>query len=143
MTLIATDKALVAVDWRKTDVGVEQKNEILRAAERQLKEYFAGQRTSFDLPLDPRGTEFQKRVWLELRKIPYGKTISYGEQARRIGKPRSSRAVGAANGKNPLGIIVPCHRVIGANGSLTGFGGGIENKKQLLELEGAIISGLN
>ena len=104
----------------------------------QLGEYFAGRRRRFDLPLRPRGTEFQRRVWRALTEIPYGGTICYGELARRIGKPSASRAVGLANGANPLPIIVPCHRVIGANGSLTGFGGGLPIKRQLLSLEGAI-----
>jgi len=103
--------------------------------ERQLAEYFAGKRTQFDLPLDPRGTAFQKAVWRSLRQIPFGETRSYGEIASTIGAPRANRAVGAANGKNPLSIVVPCHRVIGANGALTGFGGGLETKAQLLALE--------
>lgn len=108
---------------------------ILAATRRQLEEYFAGRRTSFDLPLAPQGTSFQLRVWEELRRIPYGQTISYGELARRVGLPRAARAVGAANGANPLPIVVPCHRVIGANGTLTGFGGGIEAKAELLAIE--------
>jgi methylated-DNA-[protein]-cysteine S-methyltransferase len=108
-----------------------------RAAIAQLGEYFAGERRRFDLPLSPRGTEFQRRVWRALREIPYGRTISYGELARRIGNPSASRAVGLANGANPLPIIVPCHRVIGADGSLTGFGGGLSIKRKLLALEGA------
>jgi methylated-DNA-[protein]-cysteine S-methyltransferase len=108
-----------------------------RAAIAQLGEYFAGRRRAFDLPLAPRGTEFQRRVWRELTAIPYGKTISYGELARRIGKPSASRAVGLANGANPLPVIVPCHRVIGADGSLTGFGGGLPIKRKLLALEEA------
>lgn len=103
----------------------------------QLEEYFTGQRRTFDLPLAPRGTEFQQRVWRALREIPYGNTISYGELARRIGKPSAPRAVGLANGANPLPIIVPCHRVIGTDGSLTGFGGGLPIKRRLLALEGA------
>ena len=107
-----------------------------RAVIAQLEEYFAGQRLEFDLPLAPRGTEFQRRVWHALREIPYGKTISYGELARRIGNPSASRAVGLANGANPLPILVPCHRVIGADGSLTGFGGGLPIKRKLLALEG-------
>ena len=106
-----------------------------RAAIAQLEEYFAGKRRQFDLPLAPRGTEFQRRVWRALTEIPYGNTISYGELARRISKPSASRAVGLANGANPLPIIVPCHRVIGADGSLTGFGGGLPIKRQLLALE--------
>ncbi|HWF99888.1 MAG TPA: methylated-DNA--[protein]-cysteine S-methyltransferase [Steroidobacteraceae bacterium] len=108
-----------------------------RAAIAQLGEYFAGRRHTFDLPLAPRGTQFQRRVWRALTGIAYGKTISYGELARRIGQPSASRAVGLANGANPLPIIVPCHRVIGADGSLTGFGGGLPIKRKLLALEGA------
>lgn len=102
----------------------------------QLVEYFAGKRTSFDVPVALRGTPFQLDVWNELRKIPYGHTISYAELAHRIGRPSAVRAVGAANGANPIPVIVPCHRVIGANGSLTGYGGGIERKQWLLALEG-------
>lgn len=109
---------------------------ILDTAERQLTEFFAGRRQAFDLPLAATGTEFQRLVWEGLREIPFGETISYGELARRIGRPRALRAVGAANGANPLPIIMPCHRVIGANGKLTGFGGGLEIKRRLLELEG-------
>ncbi|MBX7433400.1 methylated-DNA--[protein]-cysteine S-methyltransferase [Mycobacterium sp. Y57] len=101
----------------------------------QLEEYFAGERREFDLDLDPAGTTFQRRVWAALLTIPYGQTRSYGEIARQIEAPGASRAVGVANGHNPIGIIVPCHRVIGANGSMTGYGGGIERKKTLLALE--------
>lgn len=101
----------------------------------QLAEYFAGKRQEFDLEIAPRGTAFQQQVWQELRKIPFGRTASYGEIAARIGNGKASRAVGMANGKNPIPIIVPCHRVIGKDGSLTGFGGGLEVKKQLLNLE--------
>ncbi len=108
------------------------------AAIEQLAQYFAGQRRRFDLPLAPTGTEFQLRVWQALRVIPYGTTLSYGELARRIGNPRASRAVGLANGANPLPVVVPCHRVIGANGALTGFGGGVPIKRALLVLEGAL-----
>ena len=102
---------------------------------RQLEEYFAGTRTSFDLPIQPEGTEFQRRVWNVLLEIPYGTTISYLELARRIGDEKAARAVGLANGLNPISIIVPCHRVIGADGSLTGYGGGIERKRWLLQHE--------
>lgn len=102
---------------------------------RQLNAYFAGDLRKFEIPLLMLGTEFQKRVWKALQTIPYGETISYGELAKKIGEPKAVRAVGAANGQNPIPIIVPCHRVIGSDGSLTGFGGGIENKKKLLELE--------
>jgi len=101
----------------------------------QLREYFAGKRTTFDLALIPQGTEFQVKVWNELRRIPYGETISYKQLAERIGKPKAVRAVGAANGANPIPIVIPCHRVIGNDGSLTGFGGGLPLKKRLLELE--------
>jgi methylated-DNA-[protein]-cysteine S-methyltransferase len=107
----------------------------LKEAERQLVEYFAGDRTDFDLPLAPEGTPFQRRVWHALCEIPYGETISYGELARRIGQPSASRAVGLANGKNPISIVVPCHRVIGASGTLVGYGGGLERKQTLLDLE--------
>lgn len=104
-------------------------------AKHQFDAYFAGELTDFDLPLAPQGTEFQQRVWMALRAIPYATTISYVELARRIGNPKASRAVGLANGANPLSIIVPCHRVIGANGSLTGYGGGLMAKRHLLDLE--------
>ena len=107
----------------------------LRAARDQLERYFAGELTDFDLPLEPAGTDFQLRVWQELQRIPYGESVSYGELAARIGRPGAARAVGLANGRNPIAVIVPCHRVIGADGSLTGFGGGIERKRALLELE--------
>lgn len=104
-------------------------------AARQLREYFAGKRTDFDLPLAPEGTAFQREVWRRLQEIPYGETISYGELAKRIGNPKASRAVGAANGQNPIPIVIPCHRVIGASGKLTGFGGGLPTKEALLALE--------
>ena len=104
-------------------------------AARQLLEYFAGARTEFDLPLAPEGTAFQRGVWRLLQDIPYGETISYGELARRAGNPKASRAVGAANGANPIPIVIPCHRVIGSNGKLTGFGGGLPMKEALLSLE--------
>ena len=104
---------------------------------RQLNEYFAGERTAFDLPLDPQGTPFQCSVWRALRTIPYGETRSYGEIANSIGNPKAVRAVGAANGRNPIAIVVPCHRVIGSDGTLTGFGGGLPRKQYLLNLEGA------
>lgn len=109
-----------------------------REVMRQLKAYFSGRLHSFDLPLEPQGTEFQMKVWRTLRAIPYGETWSYGELARRIRKPTASRAVGAANGQNPIPVIIPCHRVIGANGSLTGFGGGLPIKRKLLALEGCL-----
>jgi methylated-DNA-[protein]-cysteine S-methyltransferase len=108
---------------------------LLREAATQLAEYFAGERTEFDLPLAPPGTAFQRRVWDELARIPYGTTTTYGELAVRLGDPGCVRAVGLANGRNPLGIVVPCHRVIGADGKLRGFAGGIERKQALLALE--------
>jgi methylated-DNA-[protein]-cysteine S-methyltransferase len=108
---------------------------VLADAAAQLKAYFAGQLTSFDLPVAPEGTGFQRTVWAGLRRIPYGETISYGELASRIGQPTASRAVGLANGRNPVAIIVPCHRVVGADGSLTGYGGGLDRKRFLLALE--------
>jgi methylated-DNA-[protein]-cysteine S-methyltransferase len=102
---------------------------------RQLRAYFGGELREFDLPLAPEGTEFQLRVWKSLRDIPYGETMSYGQLATRLGNPKASRAVGLANGSNPIPIIIPCHRVIGSDGSLVGYGGGLENKKILLALE--------
>jgi methylated-DNA-[protein]-cysteine S-methyltransferase len=112
----------------------------LSEAARQLAAYFAGDRTEFDLPLAPAGTEFQKRVWDELTRIPYGLTVSYGEIAERIGNPKGVRAVGLANGRNPISIVVPCHRVIGANGKLVGYGGGLPRKEWLLAHEMGIRS---
>jgi methylated-DNA-[protein]-cysteine S-methyltransferase len=116
--------------WRADEVP-------LRAAVRQLAEYFAGTRRAFSVPLAPAGTDFQLEVWRALRAIPYGETLSYGELARRLGSANGARAVGLANGANPLPVIIPCHRVIGADGSLTGFGGGLPIKRALLRLEGA------
>jgi len=110
-------------------------NKILQRAQNQLAEYFAGKRQRFDVALDMQGSVFQINAWRELQKIPYGKTISYGEQAARMGDAKKARAAGMANGRNPISIIVPCHRVIGASGALTGFGGGLNTKKFLLELE--------
>jgi methylated-DNA-[protein]-cysteine S-methyltransferase len=128
------EKKNIPDDWQYDETGFK---EVLL----QLTEYFAGKRQDFDLRLSPEGTAFQKRVWQELQKIPFGQTACYGDIAERIGNPKASRAVGMANGKNPLPIIVPCHRVIGKDGSLTGFGGGLEVKKQLLKLEnGAYIN---
>ena len=119
-------------DWHGGD------NEILDATVAQLREYFDGERRDFDLPLAPQGTEFQRVVWQELARIPYGATISYAQLAQRVGNASAMRAVGAANGRNPLPIVLPCHRVIGADGSLTGFGGGLPTKQFLLRLEGAL-----
>lgn len=121
-------------DWEHRPGGFAE-------AARQLAEYFGGERTEFDLPLAPQGTQFQLAVWAELTRIPYGKTASYGEVARALGKSLvASRAVGLANGRNPISVIVPCHRVIGADGSMTGYGGGLERKEWLLRHEGLPIS---
>jgi methylated-DNA-[protein]-cysteine S-methyltransferase len=106
---------------------------------RQLNEYFAGERIDFDLPIHFGGTDFQRTVWTALCDIPYGKTVSYGQLAELLGRPSASRAVGLANGKNPISIIVPCHRVVGSNGNLTGYGGGIERKRFLLDFEGGAL----
>ncbi len=122
--------------WRSSDVAASTAVRTVREARRQLEEYFAGTRQRFALTFDAAGTEFQRRVWAALDAIPYGSVISYGELARRIGSPAAIRAVGAANGRNPLSIVRPCHRVIGANGSLTGFGGGLPAKHWLLSHEG-------
>lgn len=119
-------------DWHGGD------NAILQATEAQLGEYFAGTRTMFDLPLAPRGSDFQVAVWRELARIPFGTTISYAQLAVRMGNANAMRAVGAANGRNPLPIVLPCHRVIGADGALVGFGGGLPTKEFLLRLEGAL-----
>jgi methylated-DNA-[protein]-cysteine S-methyltransferase len=116
-------------------------NPILAAAAAQLREYFDGQRQHFDLPLEPRGTEFQRKVWQALERIPYGQTRNYREIAEAVGTPRAVRAVGSANGRNPLPIVVPCHRVIGADGRLVGYAGGLEVKRILLELENRAASG--
>jgi len=125
--------SLVFCDERKNDACSD--SPILLECIRQLDEYFDGRRTSFDLPVEQKGTKFQQNVWNVLTGIPFGKTVSYGDVAKMLNNPKSMRAVGAANGKNKLWIIVPCHRVIGANGSLTGYAGGIERKKWLLEHE--------
>jgi methylated-DNA-[protein]-cysteine S-methyltransferase len=123
--------ALTTESWARDDGR-------LAGAVRQLDEYFAGRRTRFDLPLAPRGTPFQRAVWAQLLRIPFGETWSYGQLARAVGKPSASRAVGAANGRNPLSIVVPCHRVIGADGSMTGYGGEVRRKVKLLELEARV-----
>jgi methylated-DNA-[protein]-cysteine S-methyltransferase len=115
--------------------------ETLADAAEQLGQYFAGERTEFDLPLAPRGTEFQLRVWGLLREIPFGETTTYGALAQRLGNPRTVRAVGLANGRNPISIVVPCHRVIGADGSLVGFGGGLDRKRALLAHEAEVTAG--
>lgn len=144
LTLIASEKGLAAILWENDDPArvrlhprVENADHpVLCAAERQLAAYFEGRRRAFDLPLDFQGTDFQKRVWAALLAIPFGETRSYGDIARAIGAPSAFRAVGAANGRNPISIVAPCHRVIGTNGALTGFAGGMKAKEYLLRLEG-------
>jgi methylated-DNA-[protein]-cysteine S-methyltransferase len=114
---------------------------IVRQAEQELREYFAGRRRTFTVKLDLEGTEFQRKAWQAMRKIPFGETISYGEQARKVGKPKAYRAVGSANGKNPIPIIVPCHRVLASDGSLGGYSLGLSMKRRLLALEGVSVAG--
>ncbi|MGK6321837.1 methylated-DNA--[protein]-cysteine S-methyltransferase [Sphingomonas sp. DT-51] len=143
LTLVASDQGLVAVLWpddapgrvRLAATDERADHPVLAAARIQLAEYFAGARRSFDLPLAPSGSAFQRAVWAALATIPHGETRSYADIARAIGRPTASRAVGAANGRNPLPIVVPCHRVIGTSGKLTGFAGGLAAKQQLLAHE--------
>jgi methylated-DNA-[protein]-cysteine S-methyltransferase len=143
LKLVATDRGLAAILWEKDSpkrvrlgrLTENSNHPLLLETEQQLRDYFAGKRTTFSLPFDFAGTAFQKQVWEALMTIPFGKTPSYGEIARRIGRPEAARAVGAAIGRNPISIIVPCHRVIGSNGKLTGFAGGIGIKESLLRLE--------
>jgi methylated-DNA-[protein]-cysteine S-methyltransferase len=145
LTLVAGDLGLRAVlfpDEAPPEGAVGGAHQLLASAARQLQEYFAGERRTFDLPLDPVGTPFQRRCWLALSSIPYGTTVSYGEQARRLGHPRAARAVGAANARNPISIVLPCHRVVGANGALTGYGGGLDAKRLLLEHEARVLGGI-
>ncbi len=138
--LAATDTGLSGLHFEDPRHPVDQtrwieKRSAFSETMKQLDQYFSGRRKQFDLKLDLIGTDFQKRVWQQLCAIPFGMTISYGELARRVGAPKAARAVGLANGKNPVAVIVPCHRVIGADGSLTGFGGGLPRKRFLLDLE--------
>ena len=143
LTLVANDDALVAVLWenenpkrvRLAELVEHLDHPILLATQKQLNEYFAGTRQQFDLPLDFEGTEFQKKVWQALLNIPFGETRSYRDIAEQVGNIKAVRAVGAANGKNPISIIAPCHRVVGINGKLVGFAGGLDNKQILLRLE--------
>ena len=138
--LIASDTALEAVLFDGGRIRAEGASRVLTDAAYQLDAYFAGELVEFDLPLELHGTEFNRRCWLALQSIPYGQTVSYGEQARRLGLGSdAARAVGSANGRNPIPLVLPCHRVIGADGSLTGFGGGLDTKRFLLELEGALL----
>lgn len=152
LTLVSNGSALVELSWDgdRNDhqaslshgATTDPTQPVLAQAVCELEEYFAGARRSFTVPVDASGTEFQRRAWAVLCGIPYAETISYGEQARRLGNPRAVRAVGGANGRNPVGIVVPCHRVIGADGSLTGFGGGVDVKRWLLDHEQAVLNQL-
>ena len=143
LTLIASVNGIAAILWENDDPArvrlqpriEDKRHPLLLKAEAQLKDYFAGRLKKFDLPMDPQGTPFQRDVWRALLTIPFGETRSYADIAKQIGRPKAVRAVGAANGKNPLSIITPCHRVIGSNGKLTGFAGGLEAKACLLNLE--------
>ena len=142
LLLTAEDGALTRLNMSPFDVHPDWRHDpdALSDAATQLEEYFAGERTSFDLDLAPAGTEFQQRVWAMLLEIPFGETTTYGTLAGRLGNPRTVRAVGLANGRNPIAVIIPCHRVIGANGSLVGFGGGLERKRVLLDHEAGVRS---
>jgi methylated-DNA-[protein]-cysteine S-methyltransferase len=145
LTLVGSDRGLAAVLWEDDEPSragpgsavEDTRHPLLLQAQRQLEEYFAGTRRTFTVKLDPSGTQFQNKVWNALRTIPFGETRSYGQIADQIGSRKAVRAVGAANGRNPIPIIVPCHRVIGADGTLTGFAGGLALKARLLALEGA------
>lgn len=142
LRLISTGTHLAAIEFEgrhgEGGSGEAGMDEVLNRAAGQLREYFEGRRRQFELPLAPGGTAFQRAVWDALVTIPWGAVSSYADIARAIGRPTATRAVGAANGRNPLPIVVPCHRVIGSNGALTGFAGGLEIKRQLLELEGSL-----
>lgn len=148
LTLVASANALVAVLWERERpdrlkleaMKFAPQQPILIETERQLSEYFVGRRTEFDLPLDPSGSEFQKKVWRAMTEIPFGQKRTYLDLANAVGSPKAYRAVGFANGKNPISIIVPCHRVVGANGALTGYAGGLEAKAKLLALEAGAVA---
>jgi methylated-DNA-[protein]-cysteine S-methyltransferase len=143
LKLVASEQGLVAILWEKekprrvrlSELAVNTQHPILIQTEAELREYFDGRRKEFTVPLDMRGTVFQKRVWEALLRIPFGETRTYGQLAVQLGNPRATRAVGAANGRNPIAIIAPCHRVIGFSGKLTGFAGGLDAKAHLLKLE--------
>ena len=135
LTRLEENHALIAVSFGRQPVAALEQTPLLMQTEKQLKEYFKGQRNVFDLPLQMKGTQFQQEVWQALQEIPYGETRTYSDIAVAIGRPKATRAVGMANHCNPLAIIVPCHRVIGKNGSLTGYAGGLEKKQALLALE--------
>ena len=136
LALVGTEDALTGVEFGGGQDGADAPSPVLERAARELAEYFAGERREFTVPLAPEGTAFQKSVWEELRKIPYGETASYGDVAARLGKPGAAVAVGQANSRNPIPIFIPCHRVIGANGRMVGYTGGMHIKKALLAVEG-------
>ncbi len=136
LTLTASEAALTGISFGGAEETTETASPVLEQAARELAEYFDGKRRTFTVPLAPEGTAFQKSVWDELRKIPYGETVSYGDIAARLGKPGAAVAVGQANSRNPIPIIIPCHRVIGTNGKLVGYTGGLHIKKALLAVEG-------
>lgn len=150
ITIVASARGVRAILWPADDAGrvplstvvPDPDHPVIATTVAQLDEYFAGEREEFDLPLDPVGTDFQRSAWMALRTIPYGTTVSYGEQAARMGDRRKARAVGAANGRNPISIVVPCHRVVASNGALTGFAGGIDTKAWLLDHERGLLSRL-
>lgn len=150
LKLVANKNALIAILWEEDDpkrvklseMALDSHHPILIEAQSQLNDYFNGKRQTFDIPLEFHGTDFQKAVWQALCTIPFGQKRSYLDIARQIGRPKAVRAVGAANGKNPISIIAPCHRVIGSNGQLTGFAGGLNNKARLLALESECIAAL-
>ncbi len=141
MLLAQEEEGLILVEFDATPLKNWQQADtpLLVQAKAQLSEYFAGTRQEFTLPLSPKGTPFQQKVWAALQTIPYGQTRSYGEIARQIGSPKAARAVGMANHHNPIAILIPCHRVVGQNGALTGYAGGLDRKKALLQLEGCLI----
>jgi methylated-DNA-[protein]-cysteine S-methyltransferase len=143
LTLVASDTGLRQIRWdgEGAQDGLGPPNAVLADARRQLEEYFAGTRRGFELPLDLAGTAFQLEAWRALELVRFGTTLSYREQARRLGRPAAARAVGAANGRNPVPIVLPCHRLVGADGSLTGFGGGLWRKRALLDHEAAVLLG--
>lgn len=151
LTLVAHDKSLLAILWEhekpgRVKLGDMSRNDnhpLLKKTEQELIEYFSGNRSAFDIPLEMIGTDFQKKVWQALRTISYGNTLTYAEVAEHIGNPKAVRAVGAAIGRNPISIIIPCHRVIGKQGQLTGFAGGLQNKSALLKLESKQFSTCN
>ena len=141
LLISSTDETITAIDFDADDrtPNTDKDHPLLSEASQQLRQYFTGDLSKFDLPFVATGTDFEQTVWQKLMDIPYGQTLSYGQLAQKLGDPNKVRAVGRANGQNPISIIIPCHRVIGANGHLTGYGGGIERKKWLLQHEGALL----